>query len=50
MVPQVLVMLSIAMALHMLAAVLMLIHLWVYSVNGRGIPFFETLSEGEPIN
>ncbi len=39
-------MLSVAMALHMLAAILMLIHLWRYSVNGRGIPLFETLSEG----
>ncbi|XP_064394157.1 integral membrane protein GPR180-like [Halichondria panicea] len=42
---EVLNMLSVAMALHMLAAILMLIHLWRYSVNGRGIPLFETLSE-----
>ncbi len=39
-------MLSVAMALHMLAAILMLMHLWRYAVNGRGIPLFETLSEG----
>ena len=44
---QVLKMLSVAMGLHILAAVLMLLHLWRYSYNGRGIPTFETLSESE---
>lgn len=43
---QVLKMLSAAMGLHMMAAILMLAHLWRYSVNGEGIPVFETLSEG----
>lgn len=44
---QVLKMLSVAMGLHMLAAVLMLSHLWRYSTNGEGIPFLEALSESE---
>lgn len=42
---EVLKMLSIAMGLHFCAAVLMLLHLWRYSVNGEGIAVFETFSE-----
>ncbi len=40
-------MLSVAIALHVMSTILVLVHLWRYSVNGWGIPLFETLSEGK---
>jgi hypothetical protein len=38
-------MLTLAMGLHFISAILMLIHLWRYSSNGEGIPMFSVLSE-----
>jgi hypothetical protein len=42
---EVLQMLSLAMGLHFTSAILMLVHLWRYSINGTGIAIFSVLSE-----